>query len=150
LIWNSPLAGFSSAEIDVLANVVRYHRKALPKLRHEGFAALPPADRHRVKVLGGLLRLASGLDRSHSSVVTRLTCEHSRGRLEIYVQARGECELELWTANRRSELLEEALGLPVVVYRAEVPDAGEGAAPSDAADAGTLDVEGLAIEPEGV
>lgn len=115
LIQNCHLAGFEPLEIEVMANVVRYHRKSLPKRRHESFSALSTPDRRRVKWLGGILRLVAGLDRSHEGLVSNLGCVMTHGRLEVHVFAREPAELELWAANRRSDLLEEALGVPVLV-----------------------------------
>lgn len=115
LIQNCHLAGFTPLEIEIMGNVVRYHRKALPKNRHAGFAALGNTDRQRVKVLGGILRLAAGLDRSHGAVVTDTIVQVTHGRLEIQVVAQESAELELWAGNRRADLLEEALGLPILV-----------------------------------
>src|SRR5438132_50161 len=34
------LAGFTSQQVELIANVARYHRKALPALKHEAFATL--------------------------------------------------------------------------------------------------------------
>lgn len=121
LIQNCHLAGFEPVEIDIIANVVRYHRKSLPKRRHESFSSLNAPARMRVKMLGGILRLVAGLDRSHEGVVTDIQCALTHGRLEVKVVARDSAELELWVANRRSDLLEEALGVPVLVCLASAP-----------------------------
>jgi len=144
LIKNGHLDGLSSLDVEILANVVRYHRKALPKLRHEGFAGLSATDRFRVKVLGGILRLAAGLDRSHEGVVDRLVCHVQKERIELLVLTREDGELEVWAANRRSDLLEEALGLPILVRRASPEEFA--ALNLDAPDLGPLDVEGLVLE----
>jgi len=48
LIRNGDLEGFSSNELDVMANVARYHRKSPPKKSHGEYIALTPADRQRV------------------------------------------------------------------------------------------------------
>jgi exopolyphosphatase/guanosine-5'-triphosphate,3'-diphosphate pyrophosphatase len=79
------------------------------------FAALPRASRQAVRVLSGCLRVADALDRSRRQVVKGLAVSERSGRLRIRAQAKGDCELELWGAPRRTQLLEEALGLPVRV-----------------------------------
>ena len=38
------LAGFTAAQVELIANVARYHRKSLPSIDHEPFAALPASD----------------------------------------------------------------------------------------------------------
>ena len=72
LITNSDLGGLSGEEIQVVANVARYHRRAVPQLKHEGFDALSPKYKRIVRILSALLRIADGLDRTHFSVVRTL------------------------------------------------------------------------------
>jgi exopolyphosphatase/guanosine-5'-triphosphate,3'-diphosphate pyrophosphatase len=73
LIKNGGLRGFSPREVEVLANVARYHRRTPPRKKHPGFAALPREDRRAVEVLSAHLRLADALDRSHRQVVKGLS-----------------------------------------------------------------------------
>lgn len=75
LIRNAGLRGFSPRDIELIAQVARYHRKSGPKSSHTEFMALPHADQKLVSGLAAILRLADGLDRSHSgsSVIESLT-----------------------------------------------------------------------------
>ncbi len=68
LIKHGDLRGFDPQEIEVMALVARYHRRATPKKGHPGYTELPPALRKVVKVLAACVRLAEGLDRSHAQV----------------------------------------------------------------------------------
>jgi len=94
----------------IVACVARYHRKALPKAKHEPFAALGAADRRLVRVLGGILRVADGLDRSHMDLVTDVQCEVSAEGLLIRCVAEGPAGAEISAAREKADLLEEALG----------------------------------------
>ena len=48
VIRNSELVGFTDPEIELIAQVARYHRKSAPKPSHPTFAALDPdAATHR-------------------------------------------------------------------------------------------------------
>lgn len=118
LIRNSELmTGFTDGEIEVIAQVARYHRKATPREKHAEFAALPAGDQRRVRVLAGLVRVAVGLDRNHTGRVASLGCHRSETALVIEAVARtGEdISLELYAATQRKDLLEEALGTPVEI-----------------------------------
>jgi len=118
LIKNGGLCGFGPQEVEILANVARYHRGGLPDRRHAGYAALPRAVGAKVDVLAGLLRLADGLDRSHRQRVRSLRVS-TRGRdLTIHLHTSGEVELEMLGMQRRVGLLEKALGLRVRVEQA--------------------------------
>jgi exopolyphosphatase/guanosine-5'-triphosphate,3'-diphosphate pyrophosphatase len=115
LIKNGDLRGFHPEEIELLANVARYHRRSHPRKKHASFASLPRDSRRSVRVLAGCLRVADVLDRSHRQVVRGLVVSESSGLLRIRAEAEGDHELELWGAPRRTQLLEEALGMAVRV-----------------------------------
>mgnify|MGYP006314742457 FL=1 len=126
VIRNSELlTGFTDREIELIAQVARYHRKSAPRRKHPEFATLDRDDQQRVRVLAGILRVAVGLDRNHSARVQSVTCRAGDdGALAVEVTpAPGEdVSLELYAANGRADLLAEALGMPVeVVERAEAP-----------------------------
>jgi exopolyphosphatase / guanosine-5'-triphosphate,3'-diphosphate pyrophosphatase len=115
LIKNGDLRGFPPEEIEILANLGRYHRRGRPRKKHPGFAALPGGSRRIVCLLAGLLRVADALDRSHRQVVGGLSISERSGALRVRAEARGDCELEAWGVASRTDLLQEALGIPVRV-----------------------------------
>jgi exopolyphosphatase / guanosine-5'-triphosphate,3'-diphosphate pyrophosphatase len=119
VIRNSELlTGFTDREIELIAQVARYHRKSAPRRKHPEFAALEREDQRRVRVLAGLLRVAVGLDRNHASRVgTATAAPDGDGPVVIEVTpADGQdVSLEMYAATARSDLLAEALGAPVEV-----------------------------------
>ena len=130
VIRNSELlSGFTDREIELIAQVARYHRKSLPSNKHREFAALDPEDQHRVRVLAGLLRIAVGLDRNHAGNVRSLSCRTSpEGALEVHIEPApgADVSLELYSANQRTDLLSEVLGRPVKVVGPPPPPPPEG------------------------
>jgi exopolyphosphatase/guanosine-5'-triphosphate,3'-diphosphate pyrophosphatase len=107
LILNSRLAGFQPHELELIANVARYHRGAAPRRRHKHFRQLSPSDRKKVRQLAAILRVAGGLDRSNTQQVQGLTVRHHGGTTEIRVQARQYPDVDIWGARRRVELFEK-------------------------------------------
>jgi exopolyphosphatase/guanosine-5'-triphosphate,3'-diphosphate pyrophosphatase len=109
LIRNSELLGFTENEKEIIANVARYHRKSHPKIKHEGFRRLNAEDQKSVRKLASILRIADGLDRTHSSVIKDLRCRLSRKRVSITLRRKNRLavELELWGADRKKKLFEE-------------------------------------------
>ena len=107
LIASADLRGFSDEEIQVLAQTVRYHRKATPKESHEAFAALSPALRRKVRVLAAIVRVADGLDRSYGSIVRHVHCEVAEKTVTMRLTVGGDPALELWGARRKRDLFEE-------------------------------------------
>lgn len=108
LILNSRLAGFQPHELQIVANVARYHRGALPKKKHAGFAQLSAADQDRVRKLAAILRIAGGLDRSHSQQVQSVEVQHEDGETTMTAIADQLPDADLWGAQSRAELFESA------------------------------------------
>jgi exopolyphosphatase/guanosine-5'-triphosphate,3'-diphosphate pyrophosphatase len=108
------LTGFSDEEIELIAQVARYHRKSAPKPTHTEFAALGADAQHVVRVLAGMLRIGVALDRTRTAVVRDLMVSDSKHRLVIALDGDGDLSLERYTAEARKALLEEALGVEIV------------------------------------
>lgn len=109
LIENVGLSGFSEDEIRVMAQIVRYHRKATPKDTHVGFAQLSDSLRKKVKVLAAILRVSDGLDRTNRQLVRGIRCRILSKEIELILTASSseDLELELWSARRKVDLMEE-------------------------------------------
>lgn len=118
LIRNGGLQGFSGTEIEVIANLARYHRKGRPKKAHYSYQNVDKADRPAVRRLIPLIRLANALDRTHYSVVDSVTCRVTRGRARLSVHARTDTELELWTAGLQTGRFEKVFGVPIEIVLA--------------------------------
>ena len=111
LILHGDLQGFTQRELEIVACVARYHRKAFPKKRHAAFARLERPDRRIVRALAGILRIADGLDRTHTQRITAVTCSTHRGYVELTLQAPSDPRVEIWDAERKSGLFQRAFKL---------------------------------------
>lgn len=112
LILNSNLAGFRPLELELVANVARYHRGSEPKQKHGNFRQLSAEDQQRVRQLAAILRIAGGLDRSHTQQVRDVTVILPRDsdrpdKIELVVQSADNPEVDLWGARRRVEMFEK-------------------------------------------
>jgi exopolyphosphatase/guanosine-5'-triphosphate,3'-diphosphate pyrophosphatase len=118
VIRNSELAGLTDNEIEVIAQIARYHRKSEPKQSHQPFAALSPGDQRLVRSLAGVLRVAIGLDRRHEGRVAGVRAGvGDSGTLVITASAADgrSVGLEVFAAGERSALLGRVLGRDVEV-----------------------------------
>jgi exopolyphosphatase/guanosine-5'-triphosphate,3'-diphosphate pyrophosphatase len=113
LIRNGNLRGFEPTEVEVIALIARYHRRATPLRGHEGYGDLGGRRRRVVRTLAAMLRLAETLDRSHCQMITGLTLQDREEELALLLQTDGDAELELWAASRHVGPLEDVLGKPV-------------------------------------
>jgi exopolyphosphatase/guanosine-5'-triphosphate,3'-diphosphate pyrophosphatase len=117
LIKNGDLRGFEPEEIDVIALLTRYHRRATPKSHHPGMSEISKEHRRAIAILSAFLRLAETLDRSRHGVIRGIEVRERLGRLHIKVQAIGDAELEVWAANKQAFALEEALDRKVQIEK---------------------------------
>ena len=96
LIRNATLPGFWPEEVELLAQVVRFHRGKPPHhAKHEAFRALAPWHRQVVRKLAAILRGADALDRRRKQVVRHLALEVDDERLNLILDAAGEVDPEM-------------------------------------------------------
>lgn len=124
LVRHSDLLGFNDAEIATIANIAYYHRKAIPKKRHENLQPLSRQGRQVVRVLAAILRVAEGLDRSHLALVKDIRLKQARhpDRLVLTLVADTDCQLEIWGVETNRDLFEMVFGYPLVL-KVEKPTA---------------------------
>ena len=113
LIRNGGLRGFEPEEIEIIGLVARYHRQGEPKKSHEEYGALRGPGRRAVRTLAALVRLAEGLDRSHSHAVGSVDFVPRGDDYLVRLRATADVELELWAAQRHAVALEDVLGRPL-------------------------------------
>jgi len=109
------LIGLNVRQQEIVANLVRYHRKFPPTLEDTGFKSLPPADRLIVTKLCALLRLADGMDISHTQHVRSVALTKKKKRWELNIQGRGDLLLERWGLNKRRSLFQEIFGVELEI-----------------------------------
>lgn len=125
LIRNSDhLTGFTDREIELIGQIARYHRKGLPRSTHPEFSALTKADQRLVSCCAGLLRVAIGLDRTHSARVTGVEVEVGARELRVRAIAKPGSDpgLEVFSAAQRTDMLSAALDRTVEIVAG--PEAG--------------------------
>jgi exopolyphosphatase/guanosine-5'-triphosphate,3'-diphosphate pyrophosphatase len=115
LIKNGDLRGFEPEEVEVIAQIARYHRQAPPKRSHEHYGDFKKKRRRTIRVLAAMLRLAEGLDRSHSQPVASLELHDRNEDGLLQLRATGDAELELWAAARHAAEFERVIGKPLRV-----------------------------------
>ena len=106
LILHSAMEDFRPEDLEIIANVARYHRGATPKKKHENFARLSAGDKYRVLTMAAVLRLAGCLDRSHNQTIHSVRVDGSDEQVEVIVEADEYPEVDLWAARRKAGLFE--------------------------------------------
>lgn len=120
LIRHANLFGFNPRERELIANLARYHRKGKPKKRHEHYDNLNPEDQGLVKQLGGILRLADGLDRRRNAQIEKLECHLKGDNFHLTLYGKGDLSVEVYGASNKCDLFELAFDCKVVVNTKEL------------------------------
>jgi len=114
LLRSGPIIGLSPTQIEIIANVARYHRKSPPRLEHEPFRMLSPRQRKLVSTLAAILRIADATDRQHDDCVQSVNLICTRQRVRLRLQGKGDLLLARWALEKRSDLFEEVFGKLVI------------------------------------
>ena len=112
------LMGFTDREIEMIAQVARYHRKSAPSEdKHPEFAALHEEDRAAVRAASAMLRVAIGMDRNHDAAVGDVTVRDEGDVVvfELHGEAGVDLSLEQYSAASRSHTLAGHLGATIRV-----------------------------------
>jgi exopolyphosphatase/guanosine-5'-triphosphate,3'-diphosphate pyrophosphatase len=110
LVKNADLFGFEPVEIEMIALALRAHRKQSAQLDSPEWQALSAGKRRVARGMAAILRVADALDRSHRAVVRDVAVAYSPGRALIEIgSGREKADLELWTCERRMDLLAKLL-----------------------------------------
>ncbi|MEC4812270.1 MAG: Ppx/GppA phosphatase family protein [Scytonema sp. PMC 1069.18] len=117
LIRNGELLGYNETEIEIIANIARYHRKSPPKKKHENYRNLiSKTHKQIVNQLSAILRLAVALDRRQIGAIARVQCEYIAEKKELYLKlypsrTDDNCALELWSLDYKKDVFEEEFGV---------------------------------------
>jgi exopolyphosphatase / guanosine-5'-triphosphate,3'-diphosphate pyrophosphatase len=119
LIRYGELLGFTELELELIANIARYHRKNAPKKKHDAYRDLP-LKQHRkiVDHLSGFLRIAVALDRRRTGTIAILETTYLPDTQELILnltpsRSDDDCSLERWNLEYKKPSFEQEFGLKV-------------------------------------
>ena len=110
LINNSDFFGIGFKDVQLIALVARYHRRATPQPDHEGYALLDRNDRVAVTKLASMLRIARSLDSSHNQLVQKIRCELAGKRVNIFVDSPADLSLEQIELQKDASMFSDTFG----------------------------------------
>jgi len=115
IVRHADLAHWSDRDREVLAQACRYHRRSEPSERHEEFGALGATERGLVQRIAAVLRIADGLDRSHTRVVQEVRVRKGKQSLMLAVHASSHAHEERRAAGDKGGLLESLIGMSIEI-----------------------------------
>jgi exopolyphosphatase/guanosine-5'-triphosphate,3'-diphosphate pyrophosphatase len=111
----SRLIGLTEKQQELVANLVCYHRRAFPSSDDENFKALSEKDRLLVSKLSALMRLADGMDVSHTGRISGATLRKDKKNWKLQLHGEGSLMLEKWALLKRRSLFQEVFGVALEI-----------------------------------
>lgn len=118
LITASELFGLRKREMELIANIARYHRRALPQRSHPSYISLDRDERMIVSKLSAILRVANALDRDHLQKVMELTIAREGDQIVLSGQNVSDLAMGRLALASRSDFFTEMFGKKVVLREA--------------------------------
>jgi exopolyphosphatase/guanosine-5'-triphosphate,3'-diphosphate pyrophosphatase len=120
LIKSSRPSSFNKEDLDVIANVARYHRKAHPSPKHLGFSQLSPTNQDVVRKLSAILRVADALDYKREQNIREVKCALSAPKtLCIEGIASSKLTGEIKRALEKGALMQEVFNVRLLIRQAK-------------------------------
>jgi exopolyphosphatase/guanosine-5'-triphosphate,3'-diphosphate pyrophosphatase len=122
LIRHGELLGYTETEIEVIANIARYHRKSLPKKKHENYRSLiTKYHRQLVIELSAMLRVAVALDRRGIGAIKAVSYYYNGTNKALHLDIKpafhnDDCASELWNLEDKKLWFEELYGVKLLAH----------------------------------
>ena len=115
IVANSEIFGLPRSEVDIIANVIRYHRGPPPSQYDIEYIRLPSEDRILVLKTASILRVADALDRGHTQIIKNLVVDHRADIIALHAQGAHDISLELISMEEKTKLFQDVFGYKVVL-----------------------------------
>ena len=113
LIAHSEIFGLNRDEIEIVAQVARYHRRSAPKPSHVEYVSLSRETRVLINKLAAILRVADALSRGRLYQGRDLRLERQGDDLIIYVPGASDLTLEKRAMAMKGDLFEDIYGMRI-------------------------------------
>jgi exopolyphosphatase/guanosine-5'-triphosphate,3'-diphosphate pyrophosphatase len=120
IVANSEIFGLHREELEIIANVIRYHRGEPPSPADIAYIALQSEERILVLKFASILRVADALDRGHSQQIKNIVIEHRSESVifltgDTHIGNTIEGSLERIALEEKADMFEDVFGYKVVL-----------------------------------
>jgi exopolyphosphatase/guanosine-5'-triphosphate,3'-diphosphate pyrophosphatase len=115
IVANSEIFGLHREELDIIANVIRYHRGDPPSSADIDYLALQREDRILVLKMASLLRVADALDRGHSQQLRSITVERKSESIVLHTEGSRDLSLEQMGLEEKAGLFQDVFGYKIIL-----------------------------------
>ncbi len=111
------IMGLSDSELNLVANVAKYHAYEIPSHDDENYMALRSKNRIIISKLAVILKLAESLDISHSQKIRNVEVQTTHDRVVFNLCTNHDTLLEEWDFMNHAQFFEEVMGIQPLLKR---------------------------------
>jgi len=115
IVANSDIFGLHHDELNLIANVIRYHRGEPPSAADIEYITLQREERILVLKMASILRVADALDRGHSQQIKKITVERRMETVVLHIVKVHDLSLELMGLEEKGGMFEDVFGYKVIL-----------------------------------
>ena len=118
LILENKISGLDETSNLIVANIVRYHRRALPSLEHKYYKMLNNKERRIVDIFASIVRLSDALDYNHFNIADDFDIGYDTKSNILTIVSWVNIMLNVGyidALNKKKDFLEKILGTRVLI-----------------------------------
>jgi exopolyphosphatase/guanosine-5'-triphosphate,3'-diphosphate pyrophosphatase len=115
IVANSEIFGLHREELDIIANVIRYHRSDPPSQADIDYIALQREERILVLKMASILRLADALDRGHTQRIQNIRVERRNENLILHTGGDFDVSSERVGLEEKGDMFQDIFGYKVIL-----------------------------------
>lgn len=113
IIRTQNIMGFSDRDLEIIANIARYHTSKIPAYSDPNYFALTHNDKIIVSKLSAILKIAESMDSSHLQRIDKIETSVSNDILYIKLVSVKDISLERWDILESAKFFQEVMGIEI-------------------------------------
>jgi exopolyphosphatase/guanosine-5'-triphosphate,3'-diphosphate pyrophosphatase len=115
IVSNSEIFGLQADELNIIANVIYYHRGDPPSQSDIEYIKLQREERMLVLKMASILRVADSLDRGHSQRIKKIKVERRPETGVLRVDKTSDLSSELMASEEKSGMFQDVFGYKIIL-----------------------------------
>jgi exopolyphosphatase/guanosine-5'-triphosphate,3'-diphosphate pyrophosphatase len=115
IVSNSEIFGLQADELNIIANVIFYHRGNPPTQSDIEYVKLQREERMLVQKKASILRVADSLDRGHSQRIKKIKVERRAETVVLRVDKTYDLSFELMAIEEKGGMFQDVFGYKIIL-----------------------------------
>ncbi|MBN2853024.1 MAG: HD domain-containing protein [Clostridia bacterium] len=117
VIRNLEIAGLSNEELEIIANISKYHSDFSPSIYDDNYKELSLENRMLVSKLSAIIKLGDSLDKSHLQKFSNLNIDFKENVLKVNCTFKEDITLEEWAFENKSVFFNNVYGIKALLLK---------------------------------